>query len=376
MNPTNEITLNELLAELGFDNVKTVTTTFCLPLVSMIGLVFCSVSAWIFYQKNFSDPTFFYYRLLNLVYIVHSLINIPYGLLFSPRFFPNTNTYVSAYYMIFYNIVINILFHYEDVLQICILLTRMKIFSSLLQRYFTLTPRRVSFIFFVTCLVIDFPVLFAFKVGSFGSYVYDNEVKKNATFYYFASSEFSISPHGILIMGVTSFFLNIFMLLVVGVTLNIVSFVQYKRYLRARNQRLNDYEMISLSDTSNTRLDTRLTFALTIQKDLHERKVEKNMLYMILTLCTISIGSRVLIMSNYIYFFFYYSFADSVAILYYAYILFSFLPCTSIFIFYSFNKMFREELNEKVNKVLRRFSFLWYRSTATDSNHASRVIEV
>ena len=79
MNPPNEVTLNELLAELVFDNVKTVTTTFCLPLVNMIGLVFCSVSAWIFYQSNFSDPTFFYYRLLNLVYIVHLIHNIPYS---------------------------------------------------------------------------------------------------------------------------------------------------------------------------------------------------------------------------------------------------------------------------------------------------------
>jgi hypothetical protein len=233
------------------------------------------------------------------------------------------------------------------------LLTRMKIFSPLLKKYFTSPPHFVSIMFFLVCLVIDFPVIFAFKIGSFGSYI--NKNGQNSTFYYFTSSEFSVSPQGKLLMGVTSFFLNIVLMLVIGVTLNIVSFIQYKMYLTKRKRRLEEYQMISFNrnenveeaSANNENNNTRLT-----QKEANEKKAEKNMLFMILTLCSLSIGSRVIIMSNYIYFFFYYSFADSVHILFVSYILFSVVPTVSIFIYYLFNKMFREELNRKITTVL------------------------
>lgn len=364
--------LNDLLDVLGFDDKKAFTTTFVLPLVNLLGIVFCSVSFWIFSQKNFTDPIFVYYRLLNIVNIVHLLHNVLKGILFSPRFIPNINTYASSVYMIYYGFMTNILFHYEDVLQIGILLTRMKIFSPLLKKYFNSPPHFVSLMFFLVCLVIDFPVIFAFKIGSFGSYVYrdGNNTRQNVTFYYFTSSEFSVSPHGKLLMGVTSFFLNIVLLLVVGVTLNIVSYIQYKMYLTRRKRRLDEYQMISInrndhleeSSINNENINTRLN-----QKEANEKKAEKNMLFMILTLCSLSIGSRLIIMSNYIYFFFYYSFADSVSILFVSYILFTVVPTMSIFIYYSFNKMFREEFNSKITTALRGCSLLTRRQPDTRS---------
>ena len=124
------------------------------------------------------------------------------------------NTYASSVYMIYYGFMTNLLYHYEDVLQIGILLTRMKILSPFLQKYFTLTLHYVSLLFFLVFFLIDMSVLFAFKIGSFGSYVL-NFLKDNdkiVTFYYFTSSEFSLSPHGKLIMGVNIFSLVYFLL--------------------------------------------------------------------------------------------------------------------------------------------------------------------
>ena len=161
--------LNDLLDVLWFDDIKAFTTTFVLPLVNLLGIVFFFVSFWIFSPKNFTDPIFVYYRLLNIVNIVHLLHNVPKGILFSPRFIPSINTYASSVYMIYYGFMTNLLFHYEDVLQIGILLTRMKKFSPLLKKYFNSPPHFVSLMFFLVCLVIDFPVIFAFKIGSFGS---------------------------------------------------------------------------------------------------------------------------------------------------------------------------------------------------------------
>jgi hypothetical protein len=343
--------LNELLEKLGFDSITTVTTTFVLPVINLLGIGFCSISLWIFSQKNFTNPIFVYYRLLNIVNIIHLLHNVPKGVLFSPRFIPTMNTYASSVYMIYYGFMTNLLYHYEDVLQIGILLTRMKILSPFLQKYFTLTPRLVSILFFLVCFLIDLPVVFAFKIGSFGSYV-NFEDDKIASFYYFTSSEFSLSPHGKLIMGVTSFFLNIFLLLVVGVTLNIVSYVQYKQYLNGRKLQAKEYQMIAFS-RNISRDESENTFNQQ-QKELNEKNAEKNMLFMILTLCSLSIGSRIVIMINYIYFFFYYSFADSIRILFISYTMFTLVPSVSIFIYYSFNKMFREGFNNKIGSFCTR----------------------
>ena len=119
--------LDQLLDSLGFYPWLTITASFILPTISALGICLCSLSAWIFFDKKFKDPVFFYYRLLCLTYIVHLIHNVPLGLLFSPRYLTNINTYVSCIYLIYYVNVSALLFHFEDMLQMAILLTRMKI---------------------------------------------------------------------------------------------------------------------------------------------------------------------------------------------------------------------------------------------------------
>ena len=141
--------LDQLLDSLGFELWMTVTTTFVIPAISFIGIVFCSLSVWIFFQKNFKDTVFFYYRLLCIVYIIHLIHNIPCGLLFSPRYFPQVNTYFTSIYFIYYSCVSAFLFHFEETLQMAILLTRMKIFNSFVNQNFTAKPWIISFVLFL-----------------------------------------------------------------------------------------------------------------------------------------------------------------------------------------------------------------------------------
>ena len=135
-----------------------------------MGTLFCTISAYIFFQRKFVDASFFYYRLLCIVYIIHLLHNIPRGIFYTPRYFPNMNTYLSTIYHIYYAFASGLLFHYEDVLQMAILLDRIKIFSPFVKRYFSAKPWVISLALFLTCLLIDLPVPFASKVGSFGNY--------------------------------------------------------------------------------------------------------------------------------------------------------------------------------------------------------------
>ena len=121
-------TLDELLDSLGFSQWLTLSNSFVLPSISAIGTGLCLLSVYIFFQPKFADLVFVYYRLLCYTYIIHLIFAIPYGLFYTPRYFPQIiDTYLSSIYSIIFVLISVILFHFEDTLQMAILLTRMKI---------------------------------------------------------------------------------------------------------------------------------------------------------------------------------------------------------------------------------------------------------
>ena len=336
--------LETLLATMGFYEWKTVMASFVLPIISLIGAFFCSLSAYIFFHRKFAEPVFVYYRLLCLVFIFHLIQTIPYGLVFSPKYFPQINTHHSAIYMIYFSSMSAFLFHYEDVLQMAILLTRMKLFFPFVDKHFTAKPPRIAFALFLVCVCIDVPFVFSFRVASLGTYF--NPSRNNAieTFYYCVSSEFSLSPFGKMFLAFTTFFLNVFLSLVVGVTLNIVSFVKY--HTRTR-QRRRDIECLQVSSVHNRPTTTREQEQAS-ERASKESVIETNMFFMALHLSSISIVSRVFIMVAYVYYFFFNTFSDNLLILLVTFTIFTFVPTVALFVFYSFNKMFRQEFNEKI----------------------------
>jgi hypothetical protein len=342
--PNKTMTYEELLDSLGFDLVKTILTTFLLPIISILGTILCLLSFWIFSQRRFVDPIFYFYKLLCIVYVIHLVHNIPYGIIFAPRYFPYMNTYLSSLFQIYCNVMTNFLYHYEDTLQMGILMFRIKIFSPFVSRYFSASPQRISLAFLFICILIDMPIAFSFKITPFGLYSYtdsNGNLHGNNTFYYFTSSEFSTSLMGQIFFGVTSFFLNLFLTLVIGVTLNVTSYYQYKSFL-VHSKRMFEEYWISLVTPSDLLLEV-LPRPMS-QKKINDRNAERNMFRMAIIQCTISIFMRSIFMFTYVYFTFFYSFSHSLYLLIVNNFLCALEGSLSIFIFYSFNKMFRHEL--------------------------------
>ena len=116
-----------------------------------------------------------------------------------------------------------------------ILLARKKLFSPYVERKFNGTPQRISLILFGVCFRIDFPFAFSFQVKPLGS-LNTTEQNATATFYFSSSSDFSVSPFGKILLGLTTFFLNLFLSLVVDVILNIFSLNQFKSYAVKRRR--------------------------------------------------------------------------------------------------------------------------------------------
>ena len=362
---TSEIPfLDQLLDSLGFDPWKILIASFVIPIISLKGIFLCFLSVWIFFQKSFKDPVFFYYRLLCIVYIVHLLHNIPRGLLNSPRYFSKMDTYFSSVFLIYYTSMSYFLFHFEETLQMAILLTRMKIFSPFVKKHFSAKPWHISVAFFLTCLFIDTPFsTLSFQVSSFGTYSYydpSTHSAQIATFYYFSSSKFSLTLSGRIILAFTVPFLNLFLSIIAGISLNIISVYKYRSYVSDRREKNEDYTRDAYNRNQNdnhvnTGVDEIEVVVFTeparpkkwTEKEINENKAEKNMLYMALTLCSISILARLLLICVYIFFLYFNSFFYSLILIIITLSMYTLVATSAILVFYSFNKMFREEFQKR-----------------------------
>ena len=87
-------------------------------------------------------------------------------------------------------------------------------------------------------------------------------------------------------------------------------------------------------------------------KEIKERKVETNMFFMALTLCTISLISRVLLMIVLVYFLMFNTFYNYLIIFLMTISIQVLVPSSGIFVFYFFNKMFRQEFKQKISTTI------------------------
>jgi hypothetical protein len=349
--------LNKLLDSLGFEEWTTITCSFILPIISLIGIILCSISFYIYCQEKFNESSFFFYRLLCLTNIFQLIHNIPFGLLFSPRYFPLINTYLSSIFLIYYLEVSALIYQYEDVIQMAILLDRIAILSPYVKRHFTAKPWLISLLSFFACLLINISNGFSLEVKSFGTYVSHDDssgVKRNETFFYFTSSEFSLTLHGQIYLAFNSIFLHLFLTLVFGITLNIVSVFKYMNYLKQKLKRENETyrEWFKNTETSMGHIEQAVQVFRqhSARRDLNERKVKRKMFYLSLTQCSISIITRIFVIISYVYYYFFGTFSVSLSILTILMSIYTFVPTVAIFVFYFFNKKFRKEFQKRILK--------------------------
>jgi hypothetical protein len=338
--------INVLFALLGFQTWQTLVLTLMMPPINLLGAVFCSFSLWIFFRPSFSDPIFFYYKLLCFVNIIHLVHNVLACVPFLPLYFPWVNSFLMSFFSIYYSFLTALFFHFEDVLRMAILLHKMKLFSPFVKKHFSKSPQFVSLSLFIICLFINVPLIFGLEIDSFGDYSYfdSNGVNHTASFYFLNVSQFGLTFFGQTLLAVSTFFLNLFLTLFVGITLNILSYTKYKSHVRKRQREIEELQMSSI----HNRPTTSREMLQVNEREKIERRIEKNMFFMALTLSSISVLSRFLFMISYVYYFVFYTFSNSILIGVIGQFVYTFGPTVSIFVFYSFNNTFRNEMNKRL----------------------------
>jgi hypothetical protein len=165
-----------------------------------------------------------------------------------------------------------------------------------------------------------------------------------ANLYNFVNSDYAMTKLGKFFIIFTAFTLNTLFSLIVVIVLNVIYLVQYKAYLNKKRRLTEAINMRLLKICNNSFMSKNLNDRLS-QKDKNERNAEKNMLYMVLCLCSISIMSRLVIIFFILFFLFHYSFSGTLTLMVVFITIYTLVPTVSIFIFYSFNKIYREEFN-------------------------------
>ena len=107
------------------------------------------------FSRNKFDilPTYFYYRCLIFLNIIESIVSIPYGFCFTPTYI-SINSYACAIVQSAYISETSLNTHLVGVIEILILLDRIKILNPSLKKYLTLSPLKMCLASCWPCMLI------------------------------------------------------------------------------------------------------------------------------------------------------------------------------------------------------------------------------
>ena len=128
----------------------------------------------------------------------------------------------------------------------------------------------------------------------------------------------------------------------------------YRSYLKERRQRDEAHRRVAYSNNTHIespsiQIEPSGQLRVLTPKEIKDRKAEKNMFFMALTLSTISVISRVLLMICFVYFLMFITFYNSLILFFINSSIQVLVPTSDIFVFYFFNKMFRQEFKKRIS---------------------------
>jgi hypothetical protein len=122
-----------LLSMAGFLPFSLITFQFVMPSVGCVGSLFCMLSVYVFFRayasgKGFNnEPVYVYFKVIAIIYLIHLLALIPHGFCFTAYYFPQMDVQACILFQLVYIPFSNVFFHYTGILELIIVLDRMKV---------------------------------------------------------------------------------------------------------------------------------------------------------------------------------------------------------------------------------------------------------
>ena len=349
----SNITLNELLDDLGFVQFDYIVYQFVIPFVGTCGSLLSLLTTWIFFKAEFRNEMYDYYRVLSIVHFIHLSLSVPYGLFFTPRYFSNIDTYSWATYQSFYITFSNFLCHYAGVLEVGIIMDRLRVFSPFVKKYYILLPKVMCFLFFIACCFINLFEVFVYIPGPGGVYYYKDQHSgfKQNTFYYVVVTPFSVSVTGQIMTKIVYIVRDLFTL-IASIALNIISMIYLEQYLKKKKNFVRQpHSHINLSPT-NAYSQQEISSIYDSAKEEKRRKTELKLIEMVIVLVFLAILERLILFACNIYYLFALNYitlilgtiTDLVLLLH---------PFFSFFLFLFFNSIFKKAVIKFLIKFLQ-----------------------
>jgi hypothetical protein len=344
--------LNELLDSLGFLPINIYIYGIIIPIIASFGLILCLLSLWILSDKKFTASTYDYFRIITLSHIIQLAFAIPYGICFTPNYFPEMDSYSCAIVQSAYIPYSNFTSHLDAILEIAVLLERIKIMNNFVKKHFTITPRKMILITFFSCLLFNSIYGLVYVPFDGGNFYYSdrNGTQRVNSFWYVSTSELADSPIGVITLMVT-FSIRDICTLITTIVLNVVSLFEMKEYFKTRRVKFKlslEIQSITIQKTNNS------SNGVVITQNRRQNFAEKNHLKLVLSMCFISIIMRFTSIACDVYYLFS---SDYIATLLGAILDLVLVvgPTSSFFVFYNFNADFKKTLLNMVSSLDKKF---------------------
>ena len=332
MSSNANMTILELIDYYGFKPYEMIIFQYGMPGIGIAGFLFAALSCWIFFDtKSFHHSFYDYFKLISLLNTAHLLIYIPHGLCLTPRYFPEMDSHACITFVVVYNVFSNFFFHYTGVIEFAIVLDRLKNFNNFVKQHFTLSPRKTCLYLFIICVLINVFFVFVYEPKFAGIYYFtaSNGHLRPNSFYLLGASDMAQTLAGFIVV-LCLYLIRDILTFIIGVTLNVILLLQIKSFFiqRTIHFNMNHFDTMNLPPSNST--DTlRLS-----------KKRERHMSQMVFTFCLISCSSRMtLVACNAAFIMRHDHLSVTVAMVSDLVIIVS--PCVSFFVFYKFNKVFR-----------------------------------
>jgi hypothetical protein len=333
--------LDDLLDSFGFYPINVYNYGIIIPIIAFFGCNLSILNLWIFFKKTFSAPIYWYFRVISIANIIQLAFAIPYGMCFTPTYFPNMDSYSCTIAACAYIAYSNFSLHFVAILEIVILLERIKIMNSFVKKHFKILPEKMILLILFPCLLFNSIFSLAIFPDVGGDFIYNdsNGVEKVNTYWFVNSSPLVQSPIGSICM-IVFYFVRDVLTLIVTIILNIVSLYEMSKYFKNRNAIFRRHNLIHAISTHSPIDSTSNT--VTLNHNLREKAIAKSQIKLVLIMCLISVVTRVISVLTSIYYLFS---IDYIAVLLGALsdLVFVVGPSISFFIYYVFNKDFKKD---------------------------------
>lgn len=269
------LTLNKYLDLVGNIEVIDIIYMFVTSSISLIGSIFNFFCIWIFFSKDFTQSFYIHYRILSINSFLHDFFGFFYSLCVSPRYVPTNYQYFCVQVQYAFVPLHLFFFFHSGLIEISILMDRLKIFNKTINKYFKLEPKKISIILFFISFLFGLSGIFIYKPieSTWYNYVNVNSTHKfeRNFFYYLGRSDFAQTSVGSIYVATLSTIHNI-PLLIITIILNLTLVILMKRHARQSAIRFNN------NNSS--------------QAEQKKQKANRRASSMAIVLCSISIISR------------------------------------------------------------------------------------